>query len=81
MGYTFWQRDTDVPPAAELTFFTGMGSRSPGRSDGVTFRVLVAELRDGAAGPPRQVFEHSQIESRWIEHHVPLTDWATSGCG
>jgi hypothetical protein len=29
VGYTFWQRDTDVPPAAELTFFTGMGPRSP----------------------------------------------------
>jgi hypothetical protein len=76
VGYTFWQRDTDVPPAAELTFFTGMGPRSPGRSDGVTFRVLVAEVRDGRAGPFRQVFEHSQVESRWIEHRVPLADWA-----
>ncbi len=76
VGYTFWQRDTDVPPAAQLTFFTGMGPRSPGRSDGVTFRVLVAEVRDRLAGPFRQVFEHSQIESRWIEHRVSLADWA-----
>jgi hypothetical protein len=75
-GYTFWQRDTDVPPAAALVFFTGMGPRSPGRSDGVTFRVLAAEVRDGSAGPFRQVFEHAQVESRWIEHRVPLADWA-----
>ena len=45
--YRVWYRDVLVPAGAKLRFFTGMGERAPGRSDGVVFRVEVAELRDG----------------------------------
>lgn len=66
-GYVFWQRDVAVPDDGRLTFFTGMGEKSPGRSDGVTFRVLVADV---------PVFEQTQVASRWIPHDVSLADYA-----
>ena len=79
VGYSFWQRQADVPQEGRLVFLTGMGSKSPQRSDGVWFRVLLADLTDTKNERPveyRQIFEHSQKESRWMPHEVSLADWA-----
>ena len=76
-GATFWQRDVAVPAGGRLTFATGMGPKSPEKSDGVWFRVCVAPLdEDGKAGPFEQVFEHTQKASEWVRHEVPLAPWA-----
>jgi len=75
-GYTFWTRDVTVPAGARLTFFTGMGEKAPGRSDGVVFRVDAAELAAGKPAAYRRLFEHQQVASRWIPHRVSLADWA-----
>jgi len=76
VGYTFWQREVRVPRGGRLEFATGMGEKSPERSDGVTFRVLVAEVADGRTGDFQPIFEHSQKACRWVAHSVPLADWA-----
>ena len=89
VGYTFWEREAEVPKNGYLEFFTGMGEKSPERSDGVVFRVLVAEVRDGTTGDYKQLFEHSQKAFEWVPHRVSLADWAgrrvrlkfTSDCG
>ena len=75
-GYTFWERDVRVPKNARLQFFTGMGERAPGRSDGVVFKVEVAELTDGGPGKRTSVFEHHQVESKWVAHSISLSGWA-----
>ncbi len=75
-GYTFWQRDVQVPKDGRIEFFLGMGERAPGRSDGVTFRALAAEIRNGKAGRYVQLFEADQIESRWTAHGVSLGRWS-----
>ncbi|MFP4055383.1 MAG: hypothetical protein ACLF0G_00765 [Candidatus Brocadiia bacterium] len=66
-GYAFWEREATVPREARLDFFLGMGEKSPERSDGVTFRVLVGG---------REVFEHRQKASEWTHHTVSLARWA-----
>jgi len=76
-GCSFWERDVRVPADARLEFFLGMGERAPGRSDGVMFRVFLAEIEEGA--PPTayvELFEHTQVEARWTHHSVPLAKWA-----
>jgi hypothetical protein len=75
-GYVAWWRDVTVPQDGKLEFSTGMGEKSPERSDGVWFQVLVAPL-DGEQGERfTMVFEHSQKEFEWKDHVVPLVDWA-----
>ena len=76
VGYTYWQRDVDVPAKARLEFFTGMSEKAPQRSDGVTFRVLVAEKSGEDVGPFKPIFEHSQKANEWIAHQVSLEPWA-----
>ena len=76
VGYTAWWRDATVPPEGRLEFSTGMGEKSPQRSDGVWFRVLVAPLDDDRCGPFQQVFEHNQKAFEWQDHEVSLADWA-----
>ncbi len=77
VGYTFWHRDVTVPKGGRLELFTGMGEKAPERSDGVTFRVLARELRDGQTPGEREVLlEHSQKESRWVAHRVDLAPYA-----
>jgi hypothetical protein len=76
VGYTFWQRDVDVPQGGRLELFTGMGEKSPQRSDGVWFRVLVADAAASDPGEYRQIFEHSQKSFEWVPHTVSLADWA-----
>ena len=45
-GYTFWKREVDVPEDGRLELFTGMGEKSPERSDGAVFRVEVGEASE-----------------------------------
>ena len=78
-GYTFWARDVGVPLGGRLEFHTGMGPKSPERSDGVLFRVLVAELADGKAGPFTPLFEHVQKAWQWTPHQVSLARWGGRG--
>lgn len=71
-GYTFWMRDATVPAEGTLDFYLGMGVRAPGRSDGVTFQVHIAELVEGNPGAFSPVFEHQQVASAWTAHTVRL---------
>ncbi|HUT93866.1 MAG TPA: hypothetical protein VMY37_30665 [Thermoguttaceae bacterium] len=88
-GYTFWEREVDVPRDGSLEFFTGMGEKSPERSDGVVFRVLVAQAGGAKAPQYQPIFEHTQKAFEWVPHRVSLADWAgrrvrlkfTSDCG
>lgn len=75
-GYTYWTRDLNVPERARLAFYTGMGPKSPERSDGVVFKVQLTPLDGEKPGEWRTVFEHTQVASQWIEHEVPLGEWS-----
>jgi len=75
VGYTFWQRDVRVPKDGRLEFFLGMGEKAPTRSDGVTFRVLACEPKDDGGDDYCQIFEASQVASRWRPHTVSLARW------
>ena len=76
VGYTFWEREVDVPQNGSLEFSTGMGEKSPQRSDGVVFRVLVAPAGDAATRQCQPIFEHTQKAFAWVPHRVSLADWA-----
>ena len=79
VGYSFWQRQVDVPQDGRLELFTGMGPKSPERSDGVWFRVLVADVTNAKNEQPlnyRQIFEHSQKAFQWTPHQVSLAEWS-----
>jgi len=76
VGYAFWQRDVHVPEDGRIGFHLGMGEKAPKRSDGVTFKVLIAPRQNGRTGPFSPVFEATQVESRWTHHVVPLKAWA-----
>ena len=76
VGYVAWWRDVTVPQEGRLEFSTGMGEKSPERSDGVWFQVWVAPLDGDRCGPFQKIFEHSQKEFEWKDHTVPLGDWA-----
>ena len=76
VGYTFWERQVQVPADGRIEFFLGMGERAPSRSDGVTFKVLAAESADGRSAPFKALFEAIQVESRWTAHSVSLAEWA-----
>jgi hypothetical protein len=75
VGMVFWQRDIRLPPRGALEFYTGMGERAPGRSDGVVFAVELAETRQGRAGRFERVLEHAQVESKWVRHRAALDKW------
>jgi len=72
VGNVYWQRDLEVPPAANLEFYTGMGEKSPERSDGVTFTVLAGEIANGRVVRYQGLFEHSQKAFEWVGHQVSL---------
>ena len=76
VGMVYWQRDAVLPEKPQLEFFTGMGPKAPGRSDGVVFSVEISPLEDGQTVGFREVFRHHQIESKWIAHKTPLSLWA-----
>ena len=76
VGYAFWTVDKVVPPDGTVSFYLGMGEKSPERSDGVTFAVDVAELKNGQAGDFQRVFETSQKAHEWTQHSASLATWA-----
>jgi hypothetical protein len=75
-GYVFFCRDAEVPGDSELRFHLGMGPKSPEKSDGVWFRVLVSDLADGKPGVFTQIFERSTKAHQWLEQSVPLARYA-----
>ena len=75
-GYVYWQRDVDLPEAAELRFQLGMSERAPARSDGVWFKVFVAALVGGRPGPFQPVFERATKEYAWLPCAVDLRRYA-----
>lgn len=75
-GYTYWHRDVTLPPNARLLFSIGMGAKSPERSDGVWFKVLVAEVTAGQADEYEQIFEKSSNEFKWLPQAVSLEKYA-----
>lgn len=75
-GYVYWCRDVEVPPETELRFCLGMSEKAPARSDGVWFRVAVAEFSGGKTGAFKPVFEESTKAHAWLPRSVPLAPWA-----
>jgi len=75
VGFTFWERDVHIPKDGQLVFFLGMGDKAPGRSDGVVFTVLAADVTRGQPGSYTQLFEATQVQSRWVRHVVSLAKW------
>ena len=75
-GYTFWQRSARVPQNGMLELYTGMGEKSPQRSDGVVFVVKVASRENGGAGEWTEVLRHRQKAHRWTPHKVSLDRWS-----
>jgi hypothetical protein len=75
-GYTWFRRDVTVPADGKLEFYTAMGPKSPALSDGVWFRVQVAEISGEKTGTFKQIFEHTQIADEWIQHSVSLAQYA-----
>ncbi len=71
-GYTFWQREVEVPSNGLLTFYTGLSKAAKTKSDGVTFKVL---LKDGKKDFV-VLFDKNIKEWKWQEHSVPLSPWA-----
>jgi hypothetical protein len=60
-----------------LHFATAMGERAAGKSDGVLFRVEAIVLPGEKSGGEKVdvLFEQLQVESRWQEHVLPLTQY------
>ena len=75
-GYTYWQRNVEVPPDAVLTFHIGMGEKSPERSDGVWFKVFAAVLENGQAGTETKLFEKVSNEFAWLPQSISLAAYA-----
>ncbi len=78
-GWVAWWRDVTVPEAGRLRMHLGMGPKSPEKSDGVVFRVELAEL--AAGGEPdddawKPIFRHTQTAHQWTPHDVDLSRWA-----
>ncbi len=75
-GYTFWRRTVTVPEKGGLDFYLAMGKKSPERSDGVVFRVLLRRTDAETHTKPLEIFRHLQKASKWTHHLVPLEKWA-----
>ena len=75
-GYTFWTQEAKIPDNGELRFSIGMGEKSPERSDGVWFRVLVAEVIDGKVGEYTKLFEATTNKHEWLPQVVSLKPFA-----
>jgi len=72
-GYTWFKKKVTIPENGKLEFFTAMGEKSPMRSDGVWFRIEIAETPNGKF---RKIFEHKQKANKWIKHCVSLADYS-----
>lgn len=76
-GYVFWSREVHLPAREhELRFSLGMNEKAPERSDGLWFKIYIAELQNGEPGAFQQVFEQSTKSHAWIPCSVPLSAWA-----
>jgi len=73
-GYVYWEREVLVPRNGILRFAIGMGQKSPERSDGVLFRVLVLDPENPEKSSV--VFERRYNAFRWEDHEVSLARWA-----
>jgi len=71
VGYTFWERAVRVPQRGVLSFHTGMSEKATGRSDGVTYRVVMK-----SEGNAKTLFDCHVTEWRWRKHSVSLAPWA-----
>jgi hypothetical protein len=75
-GYVFWTQEAGIPADASLSFSLGMSDKAPAKSDGVWFRVLVAEVVEGKPGKFVQIFEQSSKVHEWLPQRVSLADYA-----
>ena len=59
-GYVYWTREVALPDRGyDLRFALGMSAKAPSRSDGVWFKVLVAEIKNGQPVAFKTIFEQS----------------------
>ncbi len=75
-GYVYWARDVEIPDDAVLSFSLGMSWLAPERSDGIWFKVFVAELKGGTVGDYKKVFEEDTNAHEWQPHKVDLAAYA-----
>jgi len=76
-GYVWWSRDVTLPALDyDLQFYLGMSEKAPGRSDGIWYRVFVAEIKGGVAGEDQKIFEQSTKAHEWIPGAVSLKAWS-----
>ena len=76
-GYVFWQRDIDLAGRDyDLSFFLGMSAKAPSRSDGIWYKVLVAEVAGDKVGEFKQVYEQMTKSHEWIPCRVSLKQWS-----
>ena len=71
-GYTFWEREVIVPQNGKLSFFLGLADRAAGRSDGVTFKVML--YTDSQS--EELIFEEHYTKSEWQSRSVSLAKWS-----
>jgi len=60
----------------QLEVFTGREEKSPERSDGVVFQVLVGESGGEYGQNFESVLEHEQVAHEWERHRLDLSEWA-----
>ncbi|MFW6171044.1 MAG: hypothetical protein ACODAD_11180 [Planctomycetota bacterium] len=75
-GYTFWQREVEVPSESELRFSVGMGEKSPERSDGVRFEVHAAVVKNGTPDRYAKLFEVTTKQHKWLPQSISLSQYA-----
>lgn len=76
-GYLWWSRDVTLPIRdQDLRFYLGMSEKAPAMSDGIWYRIFVAEVIDQKAQEYQQVFEQATKAHEWIPGTVPLKTWS-----
>ncbi len=76
-GYVWWSRDVRLPARdSDLRFYLGMSERAPAKSDGIWYRIFVAEMAGGEAGEYQQIFELTTKAHEWIPGSVSLSAWS-----
>ncbi|MDA3925489.1 MAG: hypothetical protein PF904_12395 [Kiritimatiellae bacterium] len=76
-GYVFWSRDITIPARSyDLHFNLGMSAKAPQRSDGIWYKVFVAEVSGERVGDYRKIFEKSTKAHAWVPCSVSLQEWS-----
>ncbi len=75
-GQIFWRRELTLPAEARLQLSTGMGPKSPERSDGVVFSVAVAAVTGTETGTYTELLSHRQKSNTWTRHSLDLSHLA-----